>query len=767
MNVYLLGHFRVVIDGSVISESAWRLMKARSLVQLLALAPGHTLHREQVMEILWPDSDPRAAAGNYRQVVHAARRALESATDRTSVSAPILHVRGGTIRLEPPGSLWIDAEAFTSAAIAARQSEDPSRYLDALDLFKGELLPASPFEEWVMDRRVALHETAVRLLNELSGIYERDGDLRQAIDALQRLLTVEPTHEAASATLMRLFALTGQPALADRQYRILREALRTYIDAEPSQKSEQLHEDITSGRLGPDLVLPFEPTSGELPVHLTTFVGRECEVEQVVTLLDRNRIVTLTGAGGCGKSRLALAVADRAKLRLPGGTHFVELASIRDPAIVARTILVVLGITEVPNQSPIDMLAAALRDRPTLLVFDTCEHLIDACGELVGQLIERCRLLRVLATSREPMRLPGEVIFRVPSLSLPTLEDISEPERAMRSEAIQLFVDRATRRTPDFTITERNIAAVAEICGRLDGIPLAIELAAAHIGFLSLDDLAQRLKNTVQFLRSNERTMPARHQTLRATLDWSYQLLDEPERKVLRRLAVFSGGWMLGDAEAVVGDEATPPQNVVHFLSSLANRSLIEIDDSRTGIRYRLLDTVRQYAWERLEEAGESEYVNRGHAEHFATVADTAEAALRGPEQVLWLERLAMEIDNMRSALAFARDHRAARLGLRICWGLWRFWNARGYLEEGRDWMKEISSLPNQPTDDFLRAGVLFAASRFAMLQSDFDRAKTLATECRETASRIGDLDNLSGALTVLGHVELHGGRLRNCTAGV
>ena len=712
------------------------------------------------MEILWPDSDPHAAAGNYRQVVHAARRALESTTDSTIDLAPILHVRGGTIRFEPPGSLWIDAEVFMNAALAARQSEDPSQIGDALELFKGELLPESPFEEWLMDRQVALHETAVGLLNKLARIYERDGDLRQAIDALQRLLTIEPAHEAASATLMRLYALSGQPALADRQYRILRHALRTYLDAEPSQESEQLHEDISSGRLGPGLVLPLEPTSGELPTHLTTFVGREREIEEVTTLLDRNRIVTLTGAGGCGKSRLALAVAERVQLRLPSGTHFVELESIRDPAIIARTILVVLGITEVPSRSPLEMLAAALRDRPTLLVLDNCEHLIDACGELVGQLLERCRLLRVLATSREPMRLPGEAIFRVPSLPLPTPEDLSEPERAMNSEAIQLFVDRATRRTPDFTITERNIAAVAEICARLDGIPLAIELAAAHIGFLSLEDLAERLNDTVRFLRSSERTTPARHQTLRATLDWSYQLLDEQERKALRRLAVFSGGWTISGAESVVADEDTPPKTVIHFLSSLANRSLIEMEDSRIGIRYRLLDTVRQYAWERLEKADETEYLKRVHAEYFASVADTTEAALRGPDQALWLDRLAMEIDNMRSALAFARDRRAAKLGLRICWGLWRFWNARGYLEEGRDWMKEILSLPHQPTDDVLRVGVLFAASRFAMLQSDFGEAKALATECSETALRIGDLDNLSGAFTVLGHVELRGGRL-------
>ncbi len=760
VRIRLLGEFQIEVDGHPIPSSAWRLTKARSLVQLLALAPGHELHREQVMEILWPGADSRATAGNYRQVIHAARRALHVARIEASASPSILDVRGGTISLNPAASLWIDVDEFNRLIAKGRQTRDYAMLESAADLYTGDLLPADPYGDWFEERRIALRGAAVALLVELAAERERRGEYEHAVVLLQRVLELDIAHEASHASLMRLYAIAGEPANASRQFRILSDVLSKHLDAEPSTSTAQLHKDILVGRIGHDVRHPGQLAISSLPVPLTSFVGRDSEIEAVDALLENHRLVTLTGAGGSGKSRLALAIAERVERRFTDNVAFVELATVSQAQLVARAVLASLGAREGNYRSLSDALVVALRDHPTLLILDSCEHLIEPCAALVRDLLVRCPRLRILATSRERLHIEGEVIWRVPPLSLPDPDLPLTRERVLKSEAAQLFSERATRRRPDFVLKDRDLGAIVDITRRLDGLPLAIELAAARIDVLTPRELAARLHDALRLSDPSSQAAPPRHQTLRATLDWSYALLSEPEQRALCGLAVFSGGWSLDAAEAVLVDDEIARQDVLGLLARLSERSLVHAEYEEVGTRYRLLETVRQYALELHSSRVDEEAIRRRHVDYFVTLADAAEPALRGSEQATWLVRLDLEIDNIRSALEWSQRQGMVEAGLRICWGMWRFWSARGYFDEGRKWMDEFLSHSSQEYEVQARVRVLFAAARFAMLQSDDARAVELADECQETAIQIGDQDNLSGALTVLGHVHLRHGEL-------
>ncbi len=712
------------------------------------------------MEALWPDADPRVAADNYRQVVHAARRALRDSSDDGIDHEPMLLVRGGTVTLKSPGSMWIDVEEFSKAADRARHSDDPTFLETALEFWNGDLLPANPYDDWLRDRRIALRETAVGLLMSLAELHERRGETDDATTVLQRLIEIEPTHEVAHVGLMRVFALTKRPSLATRQYHLLENALRSQVDAEPSLSTRQLYDDIMAGTIAsadttaasPLCVMPRKP--------MTRYVGHDADLMHVAAHVRADRLVTLTGAGGCGKSRMALEVTAKLVSDFPDGVVFVELSAVTDPDLVPQTAATALALDDKSRRPTAETVAASLGSLRTLLVLDNCEHLIQACVKLASTLLAECPRLHILATSREPLRLEGELTWRVPPLSLPDERSARDVERASQSEAVQLFVDRARRHRPDFSLNERNSEAIVEISRRLDGLPLAIELAAARISLLTPEEIAVRLNEALSLLVSVERGRPERHQTLRATLDWSHGLLNACEQKTLRRLSVFAGGWSLDAAEEIVTDSETPRSEVLNVLSSLADRSLIYAENIDGETRYDLLDTVRQYAMERLRDSGELERMRSKHAGFMATALYAAEPALHGPNQVVWLKRFDQEVDNLRAALRWASDAQKTETGLRLCWGAWRFWNARGLVTEGRDWIARFLSLPYTPDDETIRVGVLFTAARFAMLQSDDVKAHALANECLSTAKRIGDASNLSGAVTVIGHVHLRRGEL-------
>jgi predicted ATPase len=463
--------------------------------------------------------------------------------------------------------------------------------------------------------------------------------------------------------------------------------------------------------------------------------------------------VTLTGAGGVGKTRLALRVAAEQRARRPDGVWFVGLVSLVDPRLVPQSVATALGVGERAGEAVTSTLVEHLRARRLLLVVDNCEHLIDACARLVDALLGECPGVAVLATSREPLRVPGETTWRVRSLTLPPAADepaaggwraVGDPEAVVAYEAVRLFVDRAAAGRPGFALTAENAGAVAEICRQLDGIPLAIELAAARVGLLAPAQIAERLDEAFgpgggrfRLLTGGSRTASPRHQTLRALLDWSHELLGEEERRLFRRLAVFAGGWTLDGAEAVCAEPAEAV-GVLELLGRLVDKSLVLAEDAGGEARYRLLETIRAYARERLIESGDEPTLRRAHARYFLALAESADRELRGRGQRAWLDRLEREHDDLRAALRWALSAADADAALRMVAALHWFWVLGGRLGEGISWAVEAVSLPGASASA-ARAGALAAAASQLFMSGDAARALTIADEALTAARECGD----------------------------
>ena len=531
--VCLLGGFSVATGDGVVEERAWRLRKAKALVKLLALAPERRMHRERLADLLWPDRDAEAASNNLHQALHAARRAI---------GPDALRLSDGVVALEAE----VDVDAFEAAAIHARATGEAADYESALDLHPGELLPEDRYESWADARRAALLELHGALCIELA---ELSGDDAQAVAALQRALVVDPLAEPAHRALMRVYAATGRRQQALAQYQLLRQQLDAELAAEPDPETRTLYRELLAPELAGD-------ARGNLPQPLTSFVGRERERGEIQRLLERVRMLTLIGPGGCGKTRLAIETLAGIE-PLPDGIWFVELAGLTDGALVAQATALAVGVPIPAQRSAQEVLAAHLAGRRTIIVLDNCEHVIDACARLAEELLRAGPGVRVLATSREPLRCEGEVAWRVPSLA----------------EAERLFVERAQAADPGFVGGDD--ATIQEIAQRLDGMPLAIELAAARVSALPLDQIAARLRDNLDVLAGGSRTARTRQQTLRATIEWSHDLLTGEERVLFRRLSVFADGFTLEAAEDVCSGGAIARRRIVDLLARLVDKSLV------------------------------------------------------------------------------------------------------------------------------------------------------------------------------------------------
>lgn len=487
-----------------------------------------------------------------------------------------------------------------------------------------------------------------------------------------------------------------------------------------------------------------------LPMQLTSFVGREKEIGELKAELEQHRLVTLTGSGGTGKTRLSLQVAADLLENFDQGVWFVELAPLADPALIPQTIQAAIGIIEQPGKLPLDLLKEYLLDKQTLIVLDNCEHLIEGSSRVANALLNASPGLKILASSREALGVRGELSYPVPSLSLPDPKHLPEMETLSQYEAVRLFIDRALLVSPHFTVDKGNAPFIAQICYRLDGIPLAIELAAARIKMMSLEQISARLDDRFRLLTGGARTALPRQQTLRALIDWSYDILTDTERLLLRRLSVFAGGWTLETAEEVCSGEGLEPFEIMDLLGQLLNKSLVSvIECSDCGVmRYRMLETIRQYAREKLLESGSSGAVRKKHLAYFVKLAKAAGAELTGPHQAVWLERLEDELDNLRAALewALASDVQA---GLQLMTASAPFWEGHGYPREAGDRLGEL--LERYPAEDSLRADAMPKRAWFLELQNDFPRARPLAEQSLELSRRISDRKSQAASLLWLG----------------
>jgi predicted ATPase len=500
-----------------------------------------------------------------------------------------------------------------------------------------------------------------------------------------------------------------------------------------------------------------------LPTQLTSFIGREKEMEQIAQAISDHRLVTLTGSGGAGKTRLSLQVAADLLDQFPDGVWFVELAPLTDPGFIPQTILSALGIPEQPGLTVLQLLMDYLHEKKILLVLDNCEHLIEACAKLADTLLSNAHTLRIVATSREALGVGGELIWHVPSLSLPDAKQLITVEQLSQYEAVQLFVERATLVQPHFLVTNDNAPAVAQICFRLDGIPLAIELAAARVRALSVEQISKRLDDRFRLLMGGSRTALERHQTLRAAIDWSYNLLPLAEQVLFQRLSVFVDGWTLEAAESVCGDSSTSlpeeqvaplragsglvqSDDVLDLLEQLIHKSMVIKEEEHSVSRYHMLETIRQYANEKLVESGESDALRNRHLEFFSWIAREAEPKLYGAEQVACLNWLEVELDNFRAALDWSLEEGDAELGIRLAGALWRFWVMRGYWSEGYERLKRALSRKDS-VSAAARAKALGRAGELALRKGDFAVAHTLLTESLTLCRELGDEEGAAFSL--------------------
>ena len=479
-----------------------------------------------------------------------------------------------------------------------------------------------------------------------------------------------------------------------------------------------------------------------LPAQRSSFVGREREMLEVKFELATTRLLTLTGLGGSGKTRLALEVARDLIEAYPDGVWLVELAPLSEEVLVPKAVAETLGVPECPQEPLVATLSDVLRDRQLLLVLDNCEHLLEAAALLVDALLDSCPRARILATSREGLRVEGEARWLVPPLSVPERRCTPSLEELEGYESVRLFVERARGRDPAFSLSPHNALTVAEVCRRLEGIPLAIELAAARVGTLSLEQIAERLKDALGLLTRGGRTAVPRQRTLKGTLDWSYDLLSEPEGVMFRKLSVFSGGWTLEAAEAVGSGEGVEEGEVLDLLSGLVEKSLVVAKGhDGGGVRYRLLEPVRQYALERLEESGEAEAAKHAHTRYFLALAEEAEPELLGPREAEWYERLEEEHDNIRAALSWSLEGADPELGLRLAGAIWWFWHRHAHLREGLRWLEGALAEKGEASA-IARAKVLGGIGWMAFGLGDLERMRDSATE----GLRMSDEAGLGGS---------------------
>lgn len=754
VRVWMLGGFRVSVGSKIIEKDEWRLHKAASLVKLLALAPTHDLHREQLMDRLWPDLGRRAAANNLRHTLHVARRVLEpEPVVRYLVS------RGERLILCPDAQLWVDIEVFEEAVTAARRMREPAAYRAALNLYTGDLLPQDLYEDWLEGRREELRQSFLSMLVELARLYEERGKLGPAIEALQRVTMYEPVNQEVHVGLVRLFALSGRQEAALEHYEQLEKTLHRELGVRPDAVIRRLYEEILSGRLPrpevPPEVVP-DPDTHNLPAPRTALIGRERELAETKRLLAMTRLLTLTGAGGSGKTRLALEIARDLAGAYPDGVWLVELATLSEPELVPQAVATVLGVREKPGRSISEALADYLRRKNLMLVLDNCEHLLDAVATLSGLLLDSCLRLRILATSREALNIPGELNWPVPTLSLPDAADGSLTFQKIEGCAsVRLFVERASRKTPVFSPEAENIQTIAEICQRMDGMPLAIELAAARVGALTVEQISGRLGDYLTLLTAGNRTATPRQQTLKGALDWSYDLLLETEKKLFARLSAFVGGWTLEAAEAVGAGDGVEEGKILDLLSRLVDKSMVIAEPGGDGaLRYRMLEPVRQYGWSRLAESGDSDCMRRLHAAWFLDLAERAEPELRGARQASWLERLEREHDNLRAALSWALEKRGAEFGLRLAGALGEFWHLHGHLSEGRRWL-DAALASGEDLSAFARAKALARVGYIAWEQGDYERSLAFSERSLMLARELGDAEIVAAALSNLGWAAL------------
>ena len=749
LRFYLLGPLRIERNGTAIHLPR---RKVESLLAYLLLHP-EPQSRDLLATLFWGDSSDVQAR-------HSLRTAL--ATVRKEVAPDLLLADRDYIQLNPAFVCWVDLYELLTLTDQLEQSSSDALWAK-LPRWQGDLL-ADCYDEWVLRDREYYRGRLLTLFLQVTQALRARSEYGQAIRVAQQLLSFDPANEHAHQHLIFCYMAAGDRPAALRQYELCAQALRAELDVPPLPETTALYRWIKQNRAE---TLAASAQITNLPIPLTSFVGRTQETAAVKRLLSDctgcRRLLTLTGAGGSGKTRLAIQVATDLIDHFIHGVWWVELAALTTGEQVADAVAKALGVREVLHEPCWQSVADFLADKQLLLIIDNCEHLIEASAQLVVHLLSSCPNLQILTTSREGLNIAGETIWQVPTLTLPDPKVMVLTDLLLRFECMRLFVERASAVQPGFSLTLANAPAILEICTQLDGIPLAIELAAARVKVLPVEQIATYLKGAIgarfALLTQGSRSGLPRQQTLRAAIDWSYALLTDDEQSIFHQVAVFRGGFTLTAVEQVVSseDETQTKHNVLDLLSQLVDKSLVIVEPQDGEHRYRLLETLREYALAQFPTSAELARLQHRHATYCLQVAEQAVSEANGPQQQRWLNRAEIEHANLRAALDYLITHGNGEGALRLAIGIYHFWEVRGYISEGRKWL-QLALTQRQGATAITQARALNAAGWLAYGQSDLAQARALYEESLALFTAIGEQVGVAEALQNLALVEMEQG---------
>lgn len=760
LRLELLGDFCVKYgDQPITSIVSARL---QSLIAYLVLHRETPQLRQHLAFLLYPDSSESQARTNLRNLIHLLRHAVPEPDSFLAHDTLTLQWRADSgfaldvVEFEAHAALGLEraAKGESDGAIEHLQA--------AVELYRGDLLP-SCYDDWILPVRERLSQKYIELLERLIEQLIEQHNPRAALVHAQKLMRCDPLREETFRTLMQIAAATGDRAGVVRYYNTCTTVLERELGVSPSHETRALFDQLSNEPAAATRAVQTRapsPRRNHLPLYLDRFVGRECEKVELKKLISQHRLVTLVGAGGVGKTRLSVATASDLLDDVRDGIWQIDLAPLADPALVTQTVATVMDVREQSGRPLIQTLADALNGKELLLILDNCEHVIHAARSFIEYLLRAAPDVSFLATSRQILGITGERVFRVPPLRVPdpipwsSYKDGEDRAAALElSESAALFVERAMAALPTFVLSSANANAVAKICRRLDGIPLALELAAARVKLLNPDQIATGLDHACALLTRGGSNTVTHHKTLRATMDWSYETLSPHEQTLLRQLSVFAGGFSVEAVEAVCADEehgdGRDSFSTLDILSDLVDKSLVALESNGGGTRPYLLEIVRQYAREKLLEAGEAQSVSARHLEYFTTLAETGEAKLCGSEQRSWLKNLEIEHDNLRAALEWSRlVPDAGEGGLKLAAALWHFWEMKGYLTEGSRWLE--SRLDNATDSPRLRAKALGGFATLIWLQGDYPRAEKHLNVALALYRQLGEKQGIALALNDL-----------------
>jgi predicted ATPase/DNA-binding SARP family transcriptional activator len=746
LEVKLLGRFEVSCDGKLISITS---RPAQSLFAYLILNAGDAHRREKLAGLLWPDSLEETARDNLRHALWRVRKALESASSTQFLEADDL-----TIKFAASSNYWLDVEKLEKLNETASADD----LILTLSAYQGELLPGF-YDEWVVLEREHLYSVFEHHMARLMSLLQDEKRWLDILDWAERWIKLGQKPEPAYRALMSAHAAKGDMSKVAASYERCVKSLREF-GMEPSEQTKELYKNLKLGKEAANSIsVATTPvgaeTSSNIPVPLTSFVGRRKELKEIAKLLSSSRLLTLTGPGGVGKTRLAIQTAHDSIKKFKDGVFWVGLVGLSDANLIPQEIAQSLNVREASQEPLIETLKRHLKSKDLLLILDNCEHLIRACAQYAERLLSACPKLKILATSIEALGLFNENTWQVPSLPLPEMPESLSLQELQEFASIELFDERASHAKSGFALDEKNASSVAQICHRLDGIPLAIELAAARIKVLSVDEIASRLDDRFSLLTAGSRTAIPRHQTLRATIDWSYELLTEPERSLLRRLSVFAGGFTLEAVEAICS-QGMKQSDILDLLGRLVDKSLVivEADSEFSETRYRLLETIRQYALEKLVETGEASAIRDRHLDFYLSLAEKSEPHIFRHESVIWINRLDNELDNIRAAMEWSTNSGKAVAALRIAGSFvyFYFWYTHGnILSELQHRIQLALSRPEAMERTLARAKALNALGFMNWADTYPTDRRPELEEALSIGRELGDPWNSAAALLYLG----------------